>query len=217
MVLGVKPAGLAADDVILEHPMKGQIPCYLCVASLFSLLLRPIEITPRGQNLRENVAHFKVCMCRKITTFPPLPNWYLFPDVYQEGVEFSSNWLGAVCVLQEMALHQDKSLQKQNNFLKASMACIGTAILKQVFLAPCKQHSCPGGCQTRAIPLTESSGFLNKFFNSILEFATLLLSAWYHQGSKPIAWELSSEPTSFYQVSTTSSGGIETAARLPFA
>lgn len=86
--------------------------------------------------------------------------------------------------------------------------------LKWVFLAPCKQHSCPGGCQTHVIPLIESSVFLNKFLNHILKFATLLLSSWYHQETHPIAWELSSEPTSFCQISSISSSGIETAALL---
>lgn len=50
-------------------------------------------------------------MYRKITALPPPPNWYLFPDVFWEDVEFSSNWLGAVCVLQDRTLHQDKSVE----------------------------------------------------------------------------------------------------------
>lgn len=49
---------------------------------------------------------------------------------------FPPNWLRAVCVLQEMTLHQDKSLDKQNNFPKASMACIGTAILNRASRHP---------------------------------------------------------------------------------
>lgn len=53
----------------------------------------------------------KVCMYRKITTLPPPPNWYLFPNVLWEDLEFSSNWLGAVCVLQDRTLHQDKSVE----------------------------------------------------------------------------------------------------------
>jgi len=59
------------------------------------------------------------------------------------------------------------------------MVCIGTAMLNRSSWYPAN-NTCPGGCQTHVIPLTEISGFLNKFLNHILKFATLLLSAWYH-------------------------------------
>lgn len=173
--------------------MKGQIPCYVCVASLFSLLFRPIEITPRDQNLRENVAPSKVCMYRKITTLPPPPNWYLF--LMCSGKMWNFLLIGwGLSVSCKTGLCIRISLQKQNDFLKANMACISTVISKQVFLAPCKQLSCPGGHQTHVIPLRER--WVSKQFSNPI-FSTLFLSAWCHQGSQPIAWELSSESTSF--------------------
>lgn len=49
MVLGVKPKGLAAHDVALEHPVKGQIP--LCDTYVwhhfFPHFLRQTEIITR--------------------------------------------------------------------------------------------------------------------------------------------------------------------------